>query len=132
MKNENPVILFDGYCNLCNRTVDFIIRRDKKHHFRFLSLQDPRVNDIFHVVVFPVDIDSLILAEGNKIYSESDAAIRIAMYLAFPWNSLVILKIIPKKLRDSVYRLIARNRYRWFGKRKTCRIPGPGEQERFL
>ncbi|MBN1821961.1 MAG: thiol-disulfide oxidoreductase DCC family protein [Prolixibacteraceae bacterium] len=138
-----PVILFDGYCNLCNATVNFIIRHDKKKLFRFAALQSDVVkellfeflsNKLFETVkqINAGKVDTVILIYNNEIYIESDAGLKIAGLLGFPWNIPVLFKIVPKGIRDRIYRWIAKNRYKWFGKRKTCRIPATEESNRFF
>ncbi len=129
---DNPVILFDGYCNLCNRMVDFIIRHDRDHRFRFISLQDPGVKDFFSLDTLPLGTDSVILAVGSLYYTESDAALKIAALLGFPWKILVIFRVVPLRIRNGIYRVVARNRYHWFGRKDTCRVAGPDEEDRFL
>jgi len=128
-----PIVLFDGVCNLCNRSVQTILRHDRQARFRFASLQSP-VGERLRVEL-GIDrekVDSVILVEGGRWYKESDAALRIARGLGGPWKALEIFRLIPRPLRDAAYRLIARNRYRWFGKRETCWLPTPELRGRFL
>ena len=121
MQTEQAIILFDGFCNLCNGTVDFLLKHDMKKQFNFIPLQSEKgrqlVND-FHI---PTDIDSVVLIKSNKVYFESEAAFEIAEMLNFPWKLIRFIKFIPKKIRDNIYRWVAKNRYRWFGKRESCR-----------
>jgi len=114
--------LFDGICNLCNRSVDFVLKRDNKKQFRFVSLQSEEGRKMVEDFQIPEDTDAVILIKSKQVYLESDAAIEIARMLSAPWKWATVLKVIPLKLRDGIYRWIARNRYRWFGKRKTCRV----------
>ena len=123
MQTKKHIILFDGICNLCNGAVNFILKRDKKKQFRFVALQSEKGIDLISKFKIAPETDSIILILNNQIYTESDAAIEIAKLLPAPWNWLSVFKIIPKKVRDGIYKWIAKNRYRWFGKRKTCRIP---------
>ena len=132
MKEQNPIILFDGVCNLCNGTVDFLLKRDCKKQFRFASIQSESAKLLIRKFQISVETDSVILIKSNQVYFESDAAIEIAGMLPFPWKMAVIFRFIPKKMRDSIYRWIAKNRYRWFGKRDICRIPDPSEKESFI
>lgn len=130
---HHPIILFDGVCNLCNSFVDFVIRRDARGVFRFASLQ----SDLGHQRTIgcsnlPLGVDSVILVEGEKCYVRSTAALRILRRLDFPWPLGYVLIIFPRSVRDIVYDYIARNRYRWFGKRETCRLPTDEELTRFL
>jgi predicted DCC family thiol-disulfide oxidoreductase YuxK len=123
MENQYPIILFDGFCNLCNGTVDFLLKRDHKKQFRFAPLQSETGKLLIRKFEIPSNTDSVILIKLNRIYFESDAALEIAGMLPFPWKLGVIFKIVPKKIRNGLYRWIAKNRYSWFGKRTTCRIP---------
>lgn len=132
MKEQNPIILFDGVCNLCNGTVDFLLKHDRKKQFRFASIQSEAAQLLSRKYQIPVEMDSVILIKSNQVYFESDAAIEIAGMLSFPWKMVVVFRIIPKKMRDKIYRLIAKNRYRWFGKREICRIPDPTEKDSFI
>jgi predicted DCC family thiol-disulfide oxidoreductase YuxK len=131
--SENPVILFDGVCNLCNGAVQFIIRRDKRNIFRFASLQSEAAKKLLSSVEMPPDrLDSIILIRNHQVYRESDAAVEIAREFSGGWKLLSWFRILPKFLRDAMYRLIARNRYRLFGKRDVCMIPSPELKSKFL
>jgi predicted DCC family thiol-disulfide oxidoreductase YuxK len=132
MKEQNPIILFDGVCNLCNGTVDFLLKHDSKKQFRFASIQSEAAQLLFRKFQIPAETDSVILIKSNKVYFESDATIEIAGMLSFPWKMVAVFRIIPKKMRDNIYRRIAKNRYRWFGKRDICRIPAPMEKDSFI
>lgn len=132
MQTTLPVILFDGECNLCNGTVNFLLKRDRKKQFRFASLQSETGQSLIQKFKIPVETDSVILIKSNRIYIESDAAIEIAGMLPFPWKTGVLIRIIPRKNRDKFYRWVAKNRYRWFGKRDVCRIPSAEEKEFFM
>lgn len=129
--NNNPLVLFDGVCNLCNGTVDFILKRDPKRQFRFVALQSEAGEKIREKYRFPEKTDSVILIYDEKVFYESDAAFEIARLLPAPWNWASFFKIVPVSWRNAVYRWIARNRYRWFGKKKECRLPSPEEQKFF-
>jgi predicted DCC family thiol-disulfide oxidoreductase YuxK len=128
---HHPVLLFDGVCNLCNGTIDFIIRKDRNKQFRFVSLQSEAGAAALEVFPLPEGTDSVILLHKGKVYTESDAAIEVARLLPLPWKMAAIFKIIPRPWRNSIYRLIARNRYRWFGQKETCRLPSPEEKAYF-
>lgn len=132
MENRYPIILFDGFCNLCNGTVDFLLKRDLKKQFRFAPLQSETGKLLMQKFEIPSNTDSVILIKLNRIYVESDAALEIAGMLPFPWKLGVIFKVIPKKIRNGIYRWIAKNRYRWFGKRNTCRIPTSENRDLFM
>lgn len=127
------IILFDGVCNLCNNTVTFVIKRDRKNRFKFATLQSDVANDLLSG--FPDNspkLDSIVLLDGDKKYSKSSAALRIAKGLSGGYPLLYGFMIIPKFIRDWIYDIIARNRYKWFGKRDSCMIPTPELNEKFL
>lgn len=136
---KHKIILFDGVCNLCNGTVVFIIKRDKKNVFKFATLQSEIAHDL--VISFASNekdkessnaLDSIILLDNGKKYTKSSAALRIAKHLSGAYPLLYGLMIIPKFLRDWVYSIIAKNRYKWFGKKESCMIPTPELQKKFL
>ena len=122
MQIKQTVILFDGICNLCNGTVDFLMKKDRKKQFRFVALQSESGKMLVQKFKIPPVTESVIAIKENKVYLDSDAAIEIARLLPFPWKLAILIKIIPKKLRDYIYRIIAKNRYKWFGKTESCRI----------
>ena len=127
------IILFDGVCNLCNSSVNFIIDHDKRNDFRFASLQSEAGQDLlkkFHLNV--KDFDSIILVENGKHYERSSAVLKIVKKFPGLWKLLYLFIIVPKPLRDFVYDIIADNRYKWFGKKESCRVPTPELKEKFL
>ena len=127
------IILFDGVCNLCNSSVQFIIKKDQKKQFLFTSLQSDAARDI--LLQFQLknsEIDSILLIENGEVYQKSDAILKIVKRLNGIWKMSYGFIIIPKFIRDYVYMLIAKNRYRWFGKREVCMIPTKELQMRFL
>ena len=128
----NNIVLFDGVCNLCNRSVDFIIRNQKSHKLQFASLQSDVGKSIVNKSGLDEIPDSVMLFVDGELLVRSDAALAISTYLKRPYVYGIIFKYVPKILRDSVYNLIAKNRYRWFGKKETCRVPSADERERFL
>lgn len=133
MNQGHPVILFDGVCNLCNSSVQFVIRRDKKGSFRFASLQGRSGQQYLQQYHLPVDaFNSFVLIENNKVYTRSTAALRVARQLGGGWKLLYGFIVIPRFIRDAVYNLVAKNRYRWFGKKEACMIPSPELKARFL
>jgi predicted DCC family thiol-disulfide oxidoreductase YuxK len=132
--NEKPVLFFDGVCNLCNSAVQFVIRHDKEGKIRFASLQS-RAGEAARAAVTAAKgkaPDSLIFLEEGIYYTESDAALRAAKYLDGGWRRLRYLTVFPHLLRDAVYRLIAHNRYRLFGKKEACILPTAALKARFL
>jgi predicted DCC family thiol-disulfide oxidoreductase YuxK len=130
---DQPIVLFDGVCNLCNGAVQFIIRHDKKNIFMFASLQSEVGRKILEQYNFPLDeLNSFILIENNKAYTRSTGALRVAKKLNGLWPLLYGFIIIPKLLRDGIYNWVGRNRYKWFGKKDACMIPTPELKARFL
>lgn len=127
------IILFDGICNLCNSSVNFIIRNDKKEHFLFASLQSDAAKDILlQYQVKKIKFDSILLIENGEIFEKSRAALRISRNLDGAYRFIYFLKIIPKFLTDWIYEIIARNRYKWFGKKEFCMMPSSQVKNRFL
>ena len=125
------LVLFDGHCNLCSGTVRFIIPRDRLRRFRFAPLSGPTANRVLHEKAPGGAPDSILLLENEKLYEGSTAALHIAKRLDGLWPMLYLLMIFPLPLREAVYRFVARNRYRWFGKRETCWMPRPEWEDRF-
>ena len=129
----HPVLLFDGVCNLCNGTVQWILARDRRQVFRFASLQSPAARRLLDSVAAPADLpDSVVLIDGGRVLVRSDAAIAVARRLGFPWSMAAVGRAVPRVLRDAVYSWVARHRYRWFGRRATCWVPTPELSARFL
>jgi predicted DCC family thiol-disulfide oxidoreductase YuxK len=127
------IILFDGVCNLCNSSVDFIVQNRRDDTIRFASLQSDWVEDYLQKNYSDIDIkDSIILLKPEELLQQSDAALTISRYLQFPYNLLSAGFIIPKIIREPIYEWIARNRYKWFGKKESCRIPSPDERGLFV
>lgn len=130
---EPPIVLFDGVCNLCSHSVQFMIQRDPKARLRFTSLQSETGQRLqAEHGIDSASLDSMLLVEGGRLYRESDAALRMARHLKGAWPLLGAFRIVPRPLRDLVYRFIARNRYRWFGKTEACWLPTPELRARFL
>ncbi len=128
-----PVLLFDGVCNLCNRWVDLLIRLDREGRVRVAPLQSAAAESLLAAAELPdAPEDTVVLVDEAGVWTESTAILRVARLLPYPARLLRIFTVLPAPIRDAVYRIVARNRYRWFGKRDTCRIPGPDERERFL
>ena len=128
-----PIILFDGVCNYCNSMVNFIIRQDKKKRFLFAPLQSSVARNLLQDHHLPLnDFDSFILFDKEKIYMRSSASLNVFRKLPWYWKWTQIFWIIPKFFRDGIYNFIAKNRYRWFGRKETCMVPTPEFQNRFL
>jgi predicted DCC family thiol-disulfide oxidoreductase YuxK len=130
---EQPIILFDGVCNLCNSAVDFILRHDRDEVFLFGSLQsESAVRLLEGRLRLTEELSTIVLLEGGRAYKESTAALRIARHLPWPWKLAYALVVVPPPLRDRAYRCLARNRYRVWGMRETCRVPTDAEKRRFI
>ncbi len=130
---DAPVILFDGVCNLCNGAVSWVMDRDRRAHFRFASLQSEAARRALDRANAGNSLpDSIVLIDDAGVHTKSDAALRIATKLGWPWSWMRLFLIVPRVLRDAAYDVIARNRYRWFGRSDTCRMPAPGDRDRFL
>lgn len=133
MIKEHSVILFDGVCNLCNGAVQFVIKRDAKNHFVFASLQSEEAKKILADHNFSTEtMSSFFLVEGGKVYDRSTAALRVLLKLNWLWSFAYILIVVPKFIRDAVYNFIAKNRYRWFGRKDECMIPTVELRAKFL
>ena len=125
-------ILFDGVCNLCNGSVNWIIDRDKKNEFTFSALQSDFAKKRLKEVGHADYMDSIVLDDEGKIFTESDAVLRILKHLGGIYSLSVVFLIVPTFIRNFVYKTIANNRYKWFGKQETCRVPTPELKAKFL
>lgn len=134
LPSNKKIILFDGVCNLCNSAVQFVIQHDKKDVFRFVALQSELGQEILkHIGVNPLNIDSIILYEpGIAYYYKSQAAIQISKNLGGFWNFATIFRIVPTIISNFIYDYIAKNRYKWYGKKESCMIPTPELKAKFL
>ena len=126
------IILFDGQCVFCDHSVQFILKRDVEEVFQFASLQSDIGQQLLKQYKINASMDSIVVIYLNKVYTQSDAAIIIAQQFKGLWKLLAVSKFIPKWLRDKVYVVTAKNRYRLFGEMETCRIPTEEERHRFL
>jgi predicted DCC family thiol-disulfide oxidoreductase YuxK len=126
------IILFDGICNLCSNSVRFIIQRDPGREFKFTSLQSEAGKQYIEQYNIHETIDSIVLIKGGKVYLESTAALKIASRLKWPWRIFGILQGVPKPVRDRLYRWIAKNRYKWFGRDESCMLPSKENRDRFI
>ena len=131
--NENAIILFDGVCNFCNGSVNFIIERDPSAYFKFAPLQSEIGEKLISEYgINKAETDSVILIENGKAYTHSTAALRIARKLKGAWSWFYAFRFIPRGIRDFAYKLFAKNRYRMFGKQDACMMPTPDIRARFL
>ena len=131
--NSQPIILFDGICNLCDGAVHFVIKHDPENQFLFASLQSEAGQRLLKQYKLSVEnFNSFILIQDEKVYSKSTGALKVARQIKGVWSWLYIFIIIPSFFRDKVYDWIAQNRYKWFGKKEACMIPTPELKARFL
>lgn len=127
------IVLFDGVCNFCNGTVNFIIRRDSAGYFRFAPLQSEYGRVVLHHEnINPEKTDSLVLVEDDRVFVRSTAALRIARHLDGIWKFAALFMVVPRPIRDFCYDVFAKYRYRIFGKREICMIPTQEVRERFI
>lgn len=126
------IILFDGECNLCNSSVQFILKRDRIGYFQFASLQGEVGTKLLQQYDLQLDLNSFFLIEDGRFYSKSSAALRVCKHLDGAWKIFSIFLVVPSPIRDFFYKLIAKNRYKWFGKQESCMIPTPEIRNRFL
>jgi predicted DCC family thiol-disulfide oxidoreductase YuxK len=129
---KKALLLFDGVCNLCNASVRFIIKRDKKRTIQFANLQSEyAVNKLKDLSISEIP-DSIIFIKGNKVLYKSDAAFEILKSFSKPWQILVIFKLLPKSIKDCIYDIVAKYRYKIFGKKEFCEIPDESISDRFI
>lgn len=131
---NRPVLLFDGVCNLCNAAVQWVLLRDRRAIFRFAALQSETGQRLLREANLPSgQLDTVVLADADgRIFTRSDAALEIVRRLGGGWRLLYGFKIVPRFLRDAVYNWVARNRFRWFGRREECLLPRPEWRARFV
>ena len=133
MNSNNAIILFDGVCNLCNSSVQFILKRDKNAYFQFASLQSEFGQTLLAKYNLQVDkFESIVLVENEKAFLYSTAALKIAKKLSGFWPLFYLFIVVPPVIRNFFYRLVAQNRYKIFGKKEECLIPKPEWKERFI
>ncbi|WP_396171400.1 thiol-disulfide oxidoreductase DCC family protein [Flavobacterium sp.] len=134
LPQDKKIILFDGVCNLCDSAVQFVIRHDKKDVFRFVALQSELGQNILkHIGIDPKYIDSVILYEPGVAYHyKSAAALEIAKNLGGFWHLGTLFRIIPSGISNQVYDYIAKNRYKWYGKKDSCMVPSPELESKVL
>ena len=128
-----PILLFDGYCLLCQSSVHFILKNETDHEIRFASLQSDISKEILSKNGIDQNyVDSIVFIHGDQCLLKSDAALTLASYLKAPWSWIRYLIYLPRFLREPVYELVARNRNRWFGRNTSCMVPSSELRERFL
>lgn len=132
-QSQRPILIFDGHCNLCNGWVTFILKRDRKKRFLFTANQHPAGRQLLEDLgENPEEVSTVYLWYQNKLYTRSTAGLQTLRLLGFPWSLFYGLIIFPRFLRDPFYALIAKNRYKIWGKSDTCRLPSKEEKLRFL
>ena len=129
---STKVILFDGYCGLCNNSVNWVISKDTNFVFRYSTIQGQYIKGLDLKLVTPETPDSIIFFDNGSFTEKSTAALLIAKELPYPWKLLYNFIIVPRSIRDFAYDYISKNRYRWFGKLDQCRLPTPNEKHLFL
>ena len=131
--DDRAVIVFDGMCVMCSRFMRFILRHDRNHHFNFLPAQSPTGESLFaHYGLKAGDYDSVLLIENGELRIKWDASLAILEAIGWPWKFAALGRLLPKFLANPLYSFIARNRFKWFGRRDVCLIPTAEERERFL
>jgi predicted DCC family thiol-disulfide oxidoreductase YuxK len=131
--DENPLIVFDGECVLCSANARFVLRRDRRRRFRLTTAQGPLGAALYRHFGLRADEDGTILVlDRGRVLTDSDAAIAIPAGLGWPWRLAGAFRAVPRRLRDPLYRWVARNRFRWFGRRETCWLPDPADSDRIL
>ncbi|MBP9146908.1 MAG: thiol-disulfide oxidoreductase DCC family protein [Thermoanaerobaculia bacterium] len=127
------IVLFDGVCNLCNGSVQFLLRRDRQRRFRFAALQSAAGRALLEQYGLSTQtLETIVVLEGGQARVRSDAALHLARRLPWPWPALAVFRILPRPLRDALYTFVARHRYRWFGRTESCMLPTPDVADRFL
>lgn len=132
-KTDQPIVIFDGVCNLCEFSVRFIVKHDRQAKFKFVSAQSDKGKVLQRLCgVDTLNDGTVILLRNDQVYVHSDAALQIAKNLDGLWRFLYVFRFIPKPIRDYFYSIISKNRYRWFGKRNECLLPDDDLKKRFL
>ena len=132
LQQKHKIILFDGVCNLCNASVNFVIKRDKKDVFRFAALQSELGKELASKFkIASTELDSIVLIDIDKCYTKSTAALHIAKNLSAAYPLLFALMLVPAFIRNWVYDIVARNRYAWYGKKESCMVPSPAVKKSF-
>lgn len=130
---EDDIIIFDGVCNFCSRSAQFVLRNDKRAKFRFAAMQSPAGSALLNKHgLDPTEVETFLLVKGDAAYVRSEAALEIAKGLGPPWSLFAVFRLLPVRWRDAVYDVVARNRYRLFGRRQSCYVPTPEERSRFI
>lgn len=130
---DGPVLVFDGVCVLCSRWVGFVLRHDRQQRVRFAAMQTESGRALLSTHgLDPDDPSSFLLLDGGRAYQQTDAILRLLGGFGGAWRAVAVVRLVPAALRDALYRSVARNRYRWFGRRDSCLLPPTDARERFL
>ncbi len=133
LSHQHPVVLFDGVCNLCNGTVNFLLRQDRRARLRFAPLQAAASQLLLRQLGRgTAEFDTMLLLENGVVYQKSTADLRISRHLPSAWPLLYGLLLVPRFLRDGIYDFVARNRYRWFGRQDACMLPSAKVRGQFV
>ena len=128
-----PIVIFDGVCNLCSGGIHFILAHERDHVIRFAAAQSPAGQELLQRHGFdPQDLTTFVFIEAGEVHVRSDGALKVVRHLRLPWRMFCVLRAVPRPARDRIYDLVARNRYRWFGKRDGCLVPTPELRSRFI
>lgn len=131
--DDRPILVFDGVCVLCSGLARFLLRHDTRRQFRLLAAQTPLGTALYrHFGLEPVAYETNLLIDDGQVWFKSEGSIRIFERLGFPWSLVTLGRLLPRPVRDRLYDVVARNRYRWFGVRQTCYMPERSEADRFL
>jgi len=131
--HSSKILFFDGVCNLCNTSVNRVLKGDRSNSILVAPLQGSTAQKLLRdTEINPEELNSLVYWDNERVYAFSDAALRVARDMKFPWALWSFLLIIPRPIRDLVYKYIAKKRYSWFGKKESCRMPTESERARFL
>jgi predicted DCC family thiol-disulfide oxidoreductase YuxK len=130
---NSPVLLFDGVCNLCNTSVQWVLQRDRCGIFKFAALQSDTGQALLRRFGLPAEnFDTVVLIDGGRIFTHSDAPLEVVRRLGGLWSLFYVLRFVPRFVRDTVYNFVANNRYRWFGRQSECMLPRPEWKGRFV
>jgi len=131
--SDRSIIVFDAHCVLCSANAQFVLKHDKRRHFLLASMQGGVGAELFRKFgVDPADPETIIVVTGDQALRDSDAVLAIYRQLGWPWRALSLFRFVPLAVRDPVYRWVARNRYRLFGRRETCWLPSPADAQRVI
>lgn len=129
---QNPIVLFDGICNYCSKSVQLMIRFNTKKNLRYTALQSNTAQQLLQQYSIACLPNSIVFIDNNKVYLYSTAVLKIVKHLSFPFCCLIVFIIVPACIRNKLYQWFAKHRYRWFGKKNSCMIPAPEIKQYFI